>query len=252
MAQASDPQTSSRKINSFFAATYIINLRSRPDRRSEMAAQLARIGLGFTSPRVTLFEVSKPDDPAGFDTAGVRGCFLSHLDVLRDARASGSDSVLILEDDLNFGEDFPARFDAVAHWLQTYEWGMFYGSYFLTEPLAPAPTPCTRINPGQPVGTSAFMAIKGKHIDALVQYLEAMLARAPGDARGGPMHVDGAYCWFRQAHPEVVTVLASRPLGYQRSSRTDVQPLRWFDRMALTAWLVACVRRWRNRSRQPG
>jgi hypothetical protein len=64
-----------------------------------------------------------------------------------------------------------------------------------------------------------------------VPYLEAMQARPAGDAAGGPMHVDGAYFWFRRAHPHVRAVLATRVLGYQRPSRTDVHAPRWFDRL---------------------
>jgi glycosyl transferase, family 25 len=238
-----------QKINSFFGTICVINLRSRPDRRIELADH---IGLSFQSPHLTLFEASKPDNPAGFETAGVRGCFMSHLQVLRDAMQQGTRSVLILEDDLNFCENFNSRFDTVADWLEANEWGMFYGTYFLAEPLVQSGAACTRVDPAQPIGTSAFVAVNGKHIGALIQHLEAMLQRAPGDARGGPMHIDGAYCWFRQSHPEVLTCLSSDPLGFQRSSRTDVLALRWFDRFAGSAWLVARLRRWRNRSRRQG
>ena len=241
-----------QKINSFFGTICVINLRSRPDRRIELAEQLDHIGLSFQSPHLTLFEASKPDNPAGFETAGVRGCFMSHLQVLRDAMQQGTRSVLILEDDLNFCENFNSRFDTVANWLEANEWGMFYGTYFLAEPLVQSGAACTRVDPAQPIGTSAFVAVNGKHIGALIQHLEAMLQRAPGDARGGPMHIDGAYCWFRQSHPEVLTCLSSDPLGFQRSSRTDVQALRWFDRFAGSAWLVAKLRRWRNQSRRQG
>ncbi len=251
MQPGRDTPRASKEINSFFGATYIINLRSRSDRRAEMAEQLGRIGLSLRSPGLTLFEAIKPDAPAGFPTAGVRGCFMSHLEVLRDASRKHAASVLILEDDLNFCEDFVARFSAVAHWLEASQWGMFYGSYFLAEPLQRSERPCTPVDPQCAIGTSAFIAIHGRHIDALVAYLDAMLKRSPGDALGGPMHIDGAYCWFRQAHPEVLTCLSSSALGFQRSSRTDVQALRWFDRMACLSGSVAKLRRWRNRYRQP-
>jgi len=241
-----------KEINSIFGTTCVINLRTRPDRRIEMAEQLEHIGLSFESPHLTLLQVSKPDGPAGFDTAGVRGCFMSHLQALRDAMRHGTKSILILEDDLNFCDNFCSKFDAVANWLDANEWGMFYGSYLLAEPLDQPDAVCTRVDPARPIGTSAFVAVNGRHIGALVHYLEAMLQRPPGDAHGGPMHIDGAYCWFRQSHPEVLTCLSSVPLGFQRSSRTDVQALRWFDRFAGSAWLVARLRRWRNQSRWQG
>jgi len=43
--------------------------------------------------------------------------------------------------------------------------------------------------------------------------------------------------------------MASKPLGHQRSSRTDVHTLHWFDRNPVSAGLVALARRWRNRLR---
>ncbi len=242
-------QGANRTINSFFGTVYIINLRTRPDRRSEMAEQLERIGLGFESPNLRLFEAIKPDDPAGFPTVGARGCFMSHVAVLRDAGRRGASSVLILEDDLNFCENFGTRFSAIARRLEASDWGMFYGSYFLDKALEQSGAPCTPVDPQRLIGTSAFLAVNGNHIDALAGYLEAMLKRAPGDPQGGPMHIDGAYCWFRKSHPDVLTFLASNPLGFQRSSKTDVHPLRWYDSTAWSACVISRLRRWRNRLR---
>jgi hypothetical protein len=229
---------------------HVINLRSRADRRAEMLAQLGRIGLDFDSHQLGLFEASKPLDAAGFPSVGVRGCFMSHLAVLRHALRAGASSVLILEDDLNFCEDFRSKFNAVAGTLESHDWGMFYGVYVLEDPLIGSGAALTRVDPQRPIMTTAFVAVNGRHIAALVDYLEAMLERPPGDAQGGPMHIDGAYGWFRQSHPEVSTWLATPSLGFQRSSRTDVHPLRWYDRGVGSAWLAALLRRWRNRMRR--
>ncbi len=238
------------EINTFFGQVHVINLRSRADRRAEMLAQLKSIGLSFDSPRLRLFEASKPLESAGFPTLGARGCFMSHLTVLRRALKDNACSVLILEDDLNFCEGFRSKFDALSQTLRTLDWGMFYGVYRLVDPIVDSGTVVTRIDPQQPIVTTAFVAVNGQHIAALVDYLDAMLQRAPGDPEGGPMHVDGAYCWFRQSHPEVSTWLATPPLGFQRSSRTDVHALRWFDRISVSAWLASLARRWRNRMRR--
>ena len=242
-------QPMSNSLNTWFGAIYVINLKSRVDRRLEMKAQLQRIGLDLELPPIVLFEAVRPDVAAGFPSVGARGCFMSHLAVLRDARARGLTSLLILEDDLNFCEGFASKFAAAASRLDGTDWGMFYGSYCLSEPLQHSDLPCVKADPLRLIGTSAFLGIKGKHLDALIQYLEAMLARPPGDVHGGPMHVDGAYCWFRQSHPEVPTWLASTALGYQRSSKTDVHELRWYDRTSWSARLVSALRRLKNRLR---
>ncbi len=238
------------EINTFFGQVHVINLHSRPDRRAEMGAQLRRIGLHFDSQQVRLFEASKPLTSAGFPSVGACGCFMSHLAVLRHALHAGASSVLILEDDLNFCEDFRSKFNAAATILETQDWGVFYGVYVLEDPLIGSGAALTRVDPQRPIMTTAFVAVNGQHIAALVDYLAAMLKRAPGDAQGGPMHIDGAYGWFRQSHPEVSTWLATPSLGLQRSSRTDVHPLRWYDRGVGSAWLASLLRRWRNRMRR--
>jgi hypothetical protein len=236
-------------INTFFGQVFIINLTSRPDRRHEMQAQLERIGLSLNSPRVVVFEASKPASPAGFPTVGARGCFMSHLAVLREAREKGLASVLILEDDLNFRDDFAVKFEAVAEGLDRTDWGLFYGSYHLDAPPPGAVAACFAAEPALAIGTSAMLAVNGPHIAALVEYLETMLRRPAGDPAGGPMHIDGAYCWFRRSHPEVSTWLANPPLGFQRSSRTDVHALRWFDQAGWSAFIVSGLRRLQNRWR---
>ncbi len=237
-------------LHNLFERIYVINLKTRTDRRAEMDVQLRRIGLGLNAEQVVLFEAVKPTDAAGFSSVGARGCFMSHLQLLREARLQGLRSVLILEDDLNFYRDFPLRFAPVAKFLATQEWGMFYGSYTLPQtqspPQPPSALPCRLADPTLAIGTSAMLAVNGTQLDALIRYLEAMLQRPPGDPSGGPMHIDGAYCWFRRAHPELATWLASTQLGYQRSSRTDVHALRWFDRNPVSAALIGLARRWRN------
>ncbi|MCF8211986.1 MAG: glycosyltransferase family 25 protein [Rhodoferax sp.] len=238
-------------LNTFFDQVVVINLASRPDRRREMRAQLQQIGLDFGAPGVQVFEATKPVDPAGFSSAGARGCFLSHLAVLRMARDQAARSVLILEDDVNFSEGFIERFAAMSQFLEHRAWGMVYGSYALDAPLTRSATaPCVQVEPQRSIGTTAYVAVHGKHLGALVSYLEAMLERPAGDPAGGPMHIDGAYCWFRQAHPDVVTWLTTPPLAFQRASKTDVHALKWFDQATwLTCW-VAMLRRWRNHLRR--
>lgn len=238
------------EIDTFFGQVHVINLRSRPDRRAEISAQLGRIGLSLNSRQVHLLEASKPLDRAGFPSVGARGCFMSHLAVLRHALKTGASSVLVLEDDLNFCDDFRSKFNALAGTLEALDWGMFYGVYVLEDALAGSGPALTRIDAQRSVITTAFVAVNGPHIASLVDYLGAMLDRSPGDPRGGPMHIDGAYGWFRQSHPEVSTWLARPPLGFQRSSRTDVHALRWYDRCFISARLVSVLRRWRNRLRR--
>lgn len=220
-----------------FESIYVINLRSRGDRRREMAEQLAAVGLSFDSPQVRLFEAVRPDDAGAFPSVGARGCFMSHLGVLRDA--VGKTNVLILEDDLDFAEGIVAPRIPMG-------WGMFYGG--ARHAIAPAGL-LTLTAPEDVIGCSHFLAISGAVIPRLVTYLEALLSRPAGDPAGGPMHVDGAYARFRADNPDVQTYLATPELGFQRPSRTDIHALRWYDSTPLLRQLVNLARRVRARRR---
>lgn len=235
----------------YFQQIYIINLPQRHDRRREMAEQLKAIGLGFNSPFVRLFEAFRPDDAGGFPTIGARGCFLSHLGVFRDASARGFERILIFEDDLNFVSDFSTRAEEVVAALKREDWSVFYGSYSLKNAPPPeAGKSVVRAQPGDSIQTAHFIGFCGSTIREMKNYLEAVLQREPGDPRGGPMHVDGAYGWFRFEHPERITLIASEQLGYQRSSRTDIHSLRWFDRGPGIRQVMGWLRSQRNKSKR--
>jgi glycosyl transferase family 25 len=231
-----------------FQRIYIINLASRGDRRIEMAEQLRRIGLSIDSLPVQVFEAVRPPDAGRFPTIGTHGCFMSHLGVLRDAHAKGLERILILEDDLNFTADFMARAPQVTAQLAASDWAMFYGGHEVLGTL-PSGAGSVEIPPSLDVQTAHFLAFRGTAIGDMLDYLEAMLGREAGDPRGGPMHVDGAYCWFRRAYPNCRTFIASPHLGYQRSSRTDIHQLRWMDRTPVVRQISATLRRIRNRWR---
>jgi hypothetical protein len=70
-----------------------------------------------------------------------------------------------------------------------------------------------------------------------------MLARAAGDPRGGAMHVDGAYNWFRRDYPEVRTLIVIPELGYQRPSRSDIYRLAVHDQIPAIATAAQAFRK---------
>jgi hypothetical protein len=95
----------------------------------------------------------------------------------------------------------------------------------------------------EPIGCLHFVCFRGAVIEELPRYLRRILERPPGNPEGGPMHVDGALCWFRVAFPQFRTLAVTPPLGVQRSSRTDIHELRWFDRSPLTRGLAQSLPR---------
>lgn len=83
------------------------------------------------------------------------------------------------------------------------------------------------------------MGFSAKAAKMAADYLEGLLDPSfPADATAmtEPMFnpnirppVDGAYIWFRRAHPELKTVF--KQLAVQRSSRSDITPRHVFDRI---------------------
>lgn len=221
-----------------FDRSIVLNLPSRPDRRADMARELARIG--WSENPVTWYPAIDPGEPAGFANAGYRGCFLSHLAALNLARNAGCRAVLILEDDCDFGPGFAA----VAAALADAEWGMAYLGH--VEHIEGGRPPFVEWPPASPVMLTHCYAVRGSVLPALCAYLEAMILRPDGSPDGGPMSPDAALSWFRRAHPEVRTLMASPSVAGQRSSRSNLSPRPW-DRVPGVRNAAAALRRWKRR-----
>lgn len=231
----------------YFDRIFIINLPSRTDRQAEIATQLKNIGLSFAGGRVELFPAVRPDEAGGFPSIGARGCFMSHLAVLRMAQQLGLQRVAIFEDDLDFVADFNVRIQPLLLRLSSVDWSIFYGGYHLDRPIdGSAQGELLVVQPDLLIGTTHFVVFQGAAIAAAVHYLEAILTRPAGDPAGGPMHVDGAYNWFRRENPQFKTALATPELGVQRASRTDIHELCWYDKVPIFREGIACLRQVKN------
>lgn len=217
-----------------FDAVRIINLPERTDRRSEMTAELRRIGIDVSQdPKVRFFQAVRPADPGAFPSIGARGCFLSHLNLLRQAAAENLDSLFILEDDAHFPRRFDVLSRPVAQALVSPDWDIFYAGYGAQTPVPPAQG-LQPVSPDLPLSLTHAMGLRKTAIGPLVDYLERMLERPAGSPEGGPMHVDGAYSWFRQAHPGIRTGVAAPVLITQRSSASDIAGReRWYQGLPL-------------------
>ena len=230
-------------LNELFDCIFVINLPYRSDRRLEMESELNRIGLSLLIGSAEILSASRFSEPGDFDSAGARGCFDSHLRALKTALERNSNGVLIFEDDCDFTHDIQEKLPGVLRQLATTEWGMFYGGHLSEITNGGSIGGISRIDAEQILCGAHFIAVSGKALPILIQYLEAMLAREPGSALGGPMHVDGAYSWFRKEHPTYETWIAHPQLGVQRPSRTDIHQLKFYDRIIGFRQSAAAARR---------
>jgi glycosyl transferase family 25 len=210
-----------------FDRTYVINLVERKDRLKEITCELQKLRMTFADPKVRLLSATRCQESRGFPTAAVRGCFLSHLTILLQAQSDGLKNVLIMEDDLAIS---PAFKDYCRHLFQEAEqqpWGFLYFGHREDTPALNVP----RLAPFTgPIATTHFYAVNATILGRLIDYLQAVQLRAPGDPVGGPMHYDGALTMFREAHPDINTLIAQPSLGWQRSSRSDIHG-HWYDKV---------------------
>src|SRR5690242_16568405 len=109
-------------------AVFVINLADRTDRRAEMERELASIGW-----RAEFFPAIRPPDAGAFPSVGARGCFLSHLGVLKQASQAGTKRLTILEDDLSFVDDFPQFWSTAIAALRGRDWSIFYPGHVLSD-----------------------------------------------------------------------------------------------------------------------
>lgn len=208
-------------IFDFFDTIRIINLPARTDRRREMEAELAALGL-LDDPRVRFFDGIRPRNRLDFSSVGARGVYEGHKQLLQEA-AAANQSILILEDDCAF------RADAVQYRIDE-PWDIFYGGYKAANPQNLF---------GSDIEMAHMMGFTAHGAQLVADYLDRL------QYAGEHPPIDAAYVWFRRAHPDVATCFAVPPLAWQRSSPSDIAPKPW-DRLAFTRALAATFRKFRN------
>lgn len=211
---------------------YLINLKDRPDRAAEMQQQLDRIGW-----QAEFVTVGRPQSHGGFPSIGARGCFESHLTILKMGYRTG-DHILIMEDDLNFSNEFSKHWPNLLEFMETSDWSILYPAHGL-----PDQDGIVEIPSSIGMACTHFLIIHRDSVAKIITGLETIRSREPGHADGGPMHVDGAYSTLRKQNICLRTFAFSPALGYQRPSRSDIADLRFYDRVSALRPILAQIRR---------
>lgn len=183
-----------------------------------MNAELERLGIS-NDPRISYFSAIRPDDGGSFTSIGARGIYESQKQILREA-AEANQSVLILEDDCEF-----------IHGAQDYvlsgKWDIFYGGWQATQP---------EDLQNSDIMHAHMMGFSREGAKSVSSYLESL------EYDGIHPPIDAAYVWFRRKHPDVPTHFAIPALAGQRSSRSDIAPLKWFDRAPIVKEMANFLR----------
>lgn len=218
-----------------FDRTYIINLRERTDRRRGVMRELRRHGVQMDTDRVRVYTADRPADRGGFPTRGARGSFSSHAAVMRRALDDDLDSVLVMEDDIQISDVVRQYGRVVRRRVREEAWDILYLGYLAPE--APPEEEVLAEWDGPTIG-GHFYAVHRRVLPRIVEFMDACRRRPAGHPAGGPTFRDGAFNLFREKNPDVRTLIVSPCLAGQRSSRTDLHDLEWFDRNRLARPLV--------------
>jgi glycosyl transferase family 25 len=229
------------RLVDLFGRTFVLNLPSRADRRREVGEVLRRAGMPWEPGKVEIFEAVRPESAGGFPNAGARGNFMSHMGMLKKARALGVARVLICEDDLGVSPQWNEVEAALVDRLARDDWDLAYiGHYLKIDPPADGRFEMRPYHDG--ITQTHCYAAHARVFDRLIGFLEAAAGRPPGHPDGGPQHTDGAVSTFRAQNHDVVTLIACPSLAYQRSSRSDITANRWFDHYPVSREIAGLIR----------
>jgi len=229
-----------------FERVYIVSLPERIDRRKAMEAELKQLGYRVDGIHIRYFDAIRPADQGNFPSIGAHGCYLSHLHILKEAIRDELHNILVLEDDVSFS---PLWHDMPNHMLDplvTKPWQFVYFGHNETTEEETAGLSQTSM----PIATTHCYGLSQSILKSLHEYLEVCLKRPAGHPLGGAMHVDGAYSLFRRQNPHVLTLIATPSLAFQRSSRSDIYPNKWYDRNVILQHIAGFARQLKNKYRK--
>jgi len=231
------------RIIDYFDRTAVINLPDRADRRADTREEFKRAGWPIETEKADFYTAIRPESADGFPRAGVKGCFLSHMNAIKKARHDNLANILIMEDDIAFISDINRIADEALQELEQTDWGFLYFGHEHTSDISSGKR-LEKIT--DPLLLKYFYAVNGNIFDRFIDFLEQLLERPPGHPDGGPMYYDGALSTFRMQNRDINTFVVVPSLGWQKSSRTDVHSLSLWDEGIVLANLVTGFRKLKN------
>lgn len=126
-------------LDRLFPNKFCVNLQRRPDRWQKMLHQFELHDVRNVIRHDAIDSLSVKPPATWPHCAGAHGCLMSHIKIIREAHESGLPSVLILEDDVVFHDDFQARFEDCAEQVPD-DWdAIFLGGLHLKDPAPVSP-----------------------------------------------------------------------------------------------------------------
>lgn len=186
----------------------------RPDRRVAVERELRRAGLEYR-----VFEATRPSESLGFSSPGRRGCFESHLTLIRRARDEGRDALIICQDDLWIARSFRRVWPSILTTIGQIDW-QFLNLGYIRGFHPSVGAPLERVGPhvarlhAYELLCAHFHAIHSSVFDDLIAFLDDI-------HDNGPRPYDGSLDDFRRTHG-YLPLVAIPNLGEQRPSPSNI------------------------------
>ena len=192
-------------IDRLFSRTVCINLDRRPDRWRRMERRFFESGLGAIERFRAVDGADIEPTAAWAGQAGAFACLKSHLAVLASMKARGDESVLILEDDVEFADDLTPRFRQ-AFAQAPADWAVLYLGGLHNQPPIPVSGAVSRVT--DTLSSFAY-AVRREAVEALLSVdpssglaIDELLVNLQG--RLGCYCVMPHVCWVDSDHSDVV------------------------------------------------
>ena len=198
-------------------AVYALCLDDRPDRQANVERELRRVGLEHE-----VFLATRPTEAAGFSSPGRRGCFESHLSLLRRALDAEVDMAVFCQDDLWIAHTFTTAWPSILATIETMDWQFINLSYM---PHFYPSVDAGVVRVGPHVGRleafdllcAHFYAVHRSVLPDLIAFLEDILENGPRRPH------DGALNDFRRDRG-YYPLVALPNLGEQMPSPSNITP----------------------------
>lgn len=179
---------------SFFSKIYCINRESRKDRWEKCLIEFAKLDL----------DVQRFNAVEG----GEKGCMLSHINILRDAKQNRYRRILILEDDVEFLVTELQYYRDLFYMLEFSHWHLLYFGANCTQKLKKH--------------NNFLYTAKGCLCAHAVAYSDAIIPSIVADARMNKVKVIDTYLLSR-VQTRNKSFIASRFCATQAPSYSDIQ-----------------------------
>lgn len=231
--------------------TWVINLDRAPERLARISAQLQRLGLPFHRLAAVDARAFTPEQAAQIDeatyrrrhgmppAAGELGCYLSHVDAIRQFAASDAEFAVMLEDDVLIHDSLPAVLKGLVE--QADHWDVVK----LSAVHSGTPVPFQTVAPGH------RLAVMLSRCTGSSAYIINRRAAAAYAGRLLPMtlpydHVfDQGWTWGLK-----VRLVTPTPCGHDSSiestiaaPRSHARKFPWWRRLPTYAWRFGTARR---------